>query len=80
MSALVDGLTKLKSRKKKKVKVNLGSKGSFTINHPGVFRAAAQRAGKSTSEFAQEHKGDSGTLGNRARAAIGLMSMKHGKK
>lgn len=49
------------------------------IKHPGSFRAAAERAGKSTAEFAEEHKHDSGTLGNRARLAQTLMGMHHGK-
>lgn len=49
------------------------------IKHPGAFKAAAQRAGKSTKEFAGEHEGDSGTLGKRARLAETLMGM-HSKK
>lgn len=53
-------------------------KGGFiqkAIKHPGVFSAAAKRTGKSTSEYAQTHKHDSGTLGNRARLALTLMGM-----
>ena len=49
------------------------------IKHPGAFKAAAERAGKTTSEFAHEHDGDSGTLGNRARLALTLMGMHHSK-
>lgn len=49
------------------------------IRHPGAFRAAAQRAGKSTAEFAREHEHDSGTLGRRARLAQTLMGMHHKK-
>ncbi len=50
------------------------------IKHPGAFRAAAERAGKSTAEFAREHEHDSGTLGNRARLAETLMGMHHKSK
>ena len=48
------------------------------ITHPGSFSAAAKRAGKSTSAFAREHAGDSGTLGRRARLAQTLMGMHKG--
>ena len=47
------------------------------IKKPGSFKAAAEKAGKSTSEFASEHKHDSGKLGKRARLAQTLMRMKH---
>lgn len=47
------------------------------IQHPGAFKAAAKRAGKSTGEFAHEHEHDKGTLGRRARLAMTLMGMKH---
>ena len=40
------------------------------VKHKGALRQAAHRAGKSTSEFAQEHKGDSGVTGRRARLAL----------
>jgi hypothetical protein len=40
----------------------------------GVFKAAAEKAGKSTEEFAEEHKNDSGKLGARARLALAFMS------
>jgi hypothetical protein len=49
------------------------------IKHPGVFKAAAERAGKTTAEFAHEHEGDSGTLGARARLAETLMGMRKRK-
>jgi hypothetical protein len=49
------------------------------IKHPGVFKAAAERAGKSTHEFAEEHKHDSGKLGNRARLALTLGGMRRKK-
>jgi hypothetical protein len=45
------------------------------VKKPGVFSAAAKRAGMSTSAYAQAHKNDSGTLGNRARLALTLMGM-----
>lgn len=45
------------------------------IKHPGVFSAAAKRAGESTHQYAEEHKGDKGTLGKRARLAITLGKM-----
>lgn len=50
------------------------------IKHPGAFKAAAEKAGKSTAEFAKEHEGDSGTMGKRARLAETLMGMNHGGK
>lgn len=43
----------------------------------GVFRAAAERAGKSTAEFAEEHAHDPGKLGRRARLAKAFMSARH---
>ena len=46
----------------------------------GVFRAKAEAAGKSTREFAAEHKGDSGTLGKEARLAQTLMGMSKTRK
>lgn len=45
--------------------------------HKGIFKSAAKRAGKSTKEFAEEHKHDKGTLGKRARLALTFMSAKH---
>lgn len=36
----------------------------------GVFSGAAHRAGKSTHEFAEEHKHSSGKVGKRARLAL----------
>lgn len=39
----------------------------------GVFKKKAQRAGKTTREFAEEHKGDKGTLGKEARLALTFM-------
>lgn len=48
------------------------------VKHPGSFRKAAQKHGVSTKTYAEEHKHDSGTTGNRARLALTLMGM-HGK-
>lgn len=45
------------------------------IKHPGAFKAEAEKAGKSTKEFAEEHKHDSGKTGARARLAETLMGM-----
>jgi hypothetical protein len=36
----------------------------------GVFKAAAERAGRSTHEFAEEKKHASGKIGRRARMAL----------
>jgi len=57
-------------------KVNLGSKGSFHIKE-GAMTAAAKREGVSNSAYEQEHKGDSGTAGKRARLALTMKSWKH---
>jgi hypothetical protein len=46
----------------------------------GKFKAKAEAAGKSTAEFASEHKGDKGVLGKEARLAGTLMGMHHKKK
>ena len=45
----------------------------------GVFKAAAHRAGKSTHEFAEEHKHSSGTVGKRARLALAFGKANHHK-
>lgn len=45
----------------------------------GIFKAKAEAAGKSTREFAAEHKNDGGKLGKEARLAQTLMSMKRKK-
>lgn len=50
-----------------------------TSKNKGVFSAKAEKAGKSTSAFAAEHKGDSGTLGKEARLAQTLGKLR-GKK
>ena len=48
-------------------------------NAHGQFKAKAARAGESTREFAEEHKGDSGKTGAQARLALAGMNAKHGK-
>jgi hypothetical protein len=47
------------------------------IKHPGAATAAAKQEGKSVGAWAQEHKGDKGTTGKRARLAITLRKMHH---
>lgn len=44
-------------------------------NAHGQFRRKAERAGKSTAEYASEHAHDSGRTGKQARLARTLMSM-----
>ncbi len=46
----------------------------------GIFKAKAERAGKTTAEYAKEKEGASGTLGKEARLAETLMGMGHKKK
>lgn len=45
------------------------------IKHPGAMTAAAKREGVSNSTYEQEHKGDSGKAGKRARLALTLKKM-----
>lgn len=45
----------------------------------GVFSSAAARAGKSTQQFAQEHKHSSGKIGKRARLALAFAGARHHK-
>ena len=42
------------------------------IKHPGAMTKAAKREGVSNSTYEQEHKGDSGKAGARARLALTL--------
>lgn len=49
-----------------------------TDNAHGQFRAKAERAGETTRQYAEEHKGDRGMTGRQARLAITLMGMRHG--
>lgn len=65
------GATKARGDKKKRGKWIAGA-----IKHPGAMTAAAKREGVSNSKYEQEHKGDSGTAGKRARLAITLSKMK----
>lgn len=46
----------------------------------GAFTAQADKAGKGVHEFAEEHKGDSGTTGKRARLALTFEKMGDKKK
>jgi hypothetical protein len=57
-------------------KIDLGKRGSFHIKE-GAMTAAAKREGVSNSAYEQEHKGDSGTSGKRARLAITMSKWKH---
>ena len=57
-------------------KVNLGKGGSFNIKE-GAMTAAANSEGVSNSAYEQEHKGDSGKAGKRARLALVMKSWKH---
>lgn len=47
------------------------------IRHPGALKAAAKRAGETTREYAEAHKGASGVEGRRSRLALTLMGMHH---
>lgn len=44
-----------------------------TATAHGQFRAKAERAGESTRQFAEEHKGDPGKTGKQARLGLALM-------
>lgn len=46
-----------------------------TKNARGQFAAKAKRAGMSTRQYAQKHKGDPGVTGKQARLALTLMGM-----
>ena len=56
-----------------------GKPKSQVVKHPGAFRKAAQAAGKSTQEYAEEEKHASGTLGRRARLALTFSKMRGSK-
>lgn len=60
------------------VKSKKWMKKAFSNAH-GQFKAKAKRAGESTREFAQEHKGDSGKTGKQARLALAGMNANHSK-
>lgn len=50
---------------------------SATANSHGQFRSKAERAGETTREFADAHKGDGDKTGKQARLALSLMGMHH---
>ena len=50
------------------------------IKHPGAEKEAAARDGRSTHEYMEEHKDDSGTAGKRARLGLTLSHMALKKK
>jgi hypothetical protein len=50
------------------------------IKHPGAEKKAAAKAGMSTHEYMEKHKGDSGTAGKRARLGLTLSRMAKKKK
>lgn len=70
--SLVDLSTRTKPMAEKKKK---WVQRAIPESHKGLFKAKAERAGKTTKEFASEHAGDSGTLGKEARLAQTLMGM-----
>lgn len=45
------------------------------VKHPGAEKKAATKAGKSTHEYMEEHKHDSGKSGDRARLGLTLSKM-----
>jgi hypothetical protein len=47
------------------------------IQHHGALKAKAENAGKSTQEYAEEHKTDGGVTGHQARLGLTLMNMHH---
>lgn len=53
--------------------------GAINPKTKGSFSAAAEKAGESTAEYADEKSGAKGKLGKRARLAQTLMSMRKGK-
>jgi hypothetical protein len=50
------------------------------IKHKGALTASAKTAGKSTYEFAEEHKHSSGKVGQRSRLALTLGKLRRKKK
>lgn len=53
---------------------------SATENSHGQFKAKAEKAGESTTEYAKEKVGAPGKLGKEARLAEALMGMHHKHK
>ncbi len=54
-----------------------GSNKIKSSGHEGIFSSAAAHAGKSTHEFAEEHKHSAGKTGKRARLALAFAKAKH---
>lgn len=50
-------------------------KGVIPESHKGLFKKKAEKAGKTTREFAEEHDKDGGKLGKEANLAETLMKM-----
>ena len=48
---------------------------SGAIKHPGRMKRAAARAGESTHEYMEAHKGSPGSLGAAARLGLRLSKM-----
>lgn len=53
------------------------SKSIKRAGHKGIFKRAAEHAGKSTHEFAEEKKHSKGKIGRRARLALAFASARH---
>ena len=49
---------------------------SSAIKKPGAMTAAAKREGVSNAKYEQEHKGDKGKAGQRARFALTLKGLR----
>jgi len=64
---------------KKHKKVDLGEKGSFTINHPGGLHEALgiPQDEKIPASKKEPHSGDSSHLAEMRRSAKGFSKMKH---
>ena len=50
------------------------------IKHPGALTRQAHAAGQSPMAYAEEHKGEGGTTGKRARLALTLRRLARRKK
>lgn len=46
------------------------------IKHPGAEKRAAEKAGESTHQYMEEHKGSPGKAGARARLGLRLSAMR----
>lgn len=55
-------------------------KSAINPEHKGQFKEKAEKSGKSTKEFAEEHMHSKGKIGKQARLAATLMGMHHEKK